>query len=203
MDAYPKSHLKMAVLAGITLAVLLTALPARESPQDAAEPISLAIRDNEAVPAPAPMPADAPESPTVAASPSDANWQRFKTRRGDSLSALFERAGLSPQDLHAVMQAGGDARDLRDILPGKTVAMQIDTKGNLEALKYKASPVRDLLVTRTDSGSYQADWQAIEPKILLSWATGAITADQPSLYQAAKRAGLSDKMIMNLADIFQ
>lgn len=204
MEAYPKSYLKTALLMGITLLIMLTALTARESPRGPDVPISLAV--DPPLTTPIAAPAAAPASPSPASPARTAGnglaWRAFQTRPGDSLSTVFSRAGLSARDLQGVMHAGKQVATLKHIKPGERIAMQIDATGNLQALRYHDSAVRNLLVVRQGQG-YRAKWQAIQPQILIGYATGAITPATPTLYQAAKGAGLPDSLVMKLANIFQ
>lgn len=189
----------------IALVVVLTALPARESPKGADKPVSLAV---------IPPPVMAPDDPVTVEHTSPAppprlaratpvrTWQKFHIHRGDTLSAVFARAGLTPQDLHAVMHSGKPARSLRTIMPGKTINMAIDGEGNLTELRYRVGAVRDLVINRHSDG-FASHWQSIKPTTIDHYATGSITASRPSLYLAARHAHLPDGVIMQLADIFQ
>lgn len=213
MDAYPSSHVKMALLLAISLVILIVALPAHETPRGGDDPVSLAINEAEATPAAAetePQAATPGDVVAPAATPAnevspeaDLKWQDFSVRAGDSMSTLFHRAGLSPGSLHAVMTSGGDAGALRNIRPGHNVAMKIDDDGALIALRYDESPLKNLLVSRTGDNAYKAQWHNVKPEVLISYATGTISDETPSLFLAAKKAGLSDNITMKLANIFQ
>ena len=54
MDAYPKTHLKIALALACSLLVVITALPAREKPEMASIPVSLSIQPEERQPAAVP-----------------------------------------------------------------------------------------------------------------------------------------------------
>lgn len=203
MDIYPKSHLKTALLMAIILVVVLVALPARESPIDTGSLVSLSINAAAVIPLtePSAIEAQAQSQPALI-EPRQHAWRKVKIRKGDSLSTVFHKAGLSPRDLYQVMHADKSVAVLKSIAPGKTIDMDIDANGDLQALRYRAGTLRDLVIVRHGQ-TYDADWRVITPAVLVTSASGAITSAQPSLYLAAKKAGLPDGIIIQLANIFQ
>ena len=208
MDRYPKNHLKTAVAAAFCFLVFISALPAKENSDTSRIPVSLSIKPDETLSnASAEIPAVAtPEVEaafTESASPAlKDEWLRISIRKGDSLAAIFNRAGLSPKDLHDIMSLGSEVKSLKKILPKKEVKFKIDDAGKLAALNYAESPVRSLQIVREDDG-YRAEWLTAETETIISYKTASITADKPSLYHAGKAAGLSDNMIMKLSNVFQ
>lgn len=128
----------------------------------------------------------------------DENWLSAAVRRGDNLSSIFNRHGVSAQDLGQVMALGGDTRALKKIFPGTEVRLQISDDGRLNALVYPIGDARELRVERTDAGFTATTIEhEIEKRIVQ--ASGEI---HDSLFMAANRAGLSDNLIMELASIF-
>lgn len=193
----------------IMLVVMLIALPARESPKGTDKPVSLAI--NMSVPLPPvtqllqhikdTKPSKFALALAAAAHPK-LIWHHYQVKPGDSVSSIFSRAGLTAQDVYAVMHAGKMTAVLRTITPGKTIDIELNDKGRLEKLRYRTSPRRRLVIDR-DGDAFQASWKQITPKPLVAYASGSITDAYPSLYLAAREAGLPDRVIMQLANIFQ
>jgi murein DD-endopeptidase MepM/ murein hydrolase activator NlpD len=130
----------------------------------------------------------------------DANiWQTVTVQKGDNLSALFSRYGLSGQELHKVTLEPLAKNNLRNLLPGETLELRIDQKQqSLTELKYAFDMGRTLHLQREDGG-YNA--QIIEPEIehRTRQATGTI---EGSLFASAQNVGISDRTTMELASIF-
>ena len=138
MDKYPKNHLKAAIAAAFCFLIFITALPAKENSDTSRIPVSLSIKPNEtlsetsaeiqptAVSKSPEVESPAPTSPIV-----EDEWVRITIRKGDSLAAIFNRAGLSPKDLHEIMSLGKDVKSLKKILPSKEVKFKIDETGAL------------------------------------------------------------------------
>jgi len=125
-------------------------------------------------------------------------------RSGDSLSGIFTKAGLSATDLHNLMQLGPDVAILGKLLPGQSLRLSSDQRGKLLGLQYQESALRMLTVERIkNTGQFKANWNELQPEILISYKTAKISKANPSLYHAGKAAGISDNLIMQLSDVFQ
>jgi murein DD-endopeptidase MepM/ murein hydrolase activator NlpD len=127
----------------------------------------------------------------------EAGWESVIVRSGDSLSAIFTRAGLSPRTLHGVMNAGEAARSLRRIFPGDEISFLI-ADGELLAMRYAVDESTTLHVERNGE-RYASSLLAKPLETRLTHARAVINS---SLFLAGKEAGLSDRLIMELAGIF-
>ncbi|VAW67831.1 Peptidase, M23/M37 family, partial [hydrothermal vent metagenome] len=125
-------------------------------------------------------------------------WQALTVKRGDSLSQLFEKAKIKPTQLHELMQLGTSTADLRRIHPGDTINVISDEKGQLIALNYQIDTIRYLFVERTD-GQLIANIHKHEIEVRTAYASGQIVS---SLFLASEKAGLSQNLTMELANIF-
>jgi murein DD-endopeptidase MepM/ murein hydrolase activator NlpD len=201
MDAYPKTHLKMALAIACSLLVVITALPAREKPEMARIPVSLSIQPEELRPTKVPLAID---TSVEEVEPEQHNTRHTSVviKHGDSLSAIFNRAGLPASELQRVMELGKPVAILKKIIPGKTLFFEIGHQGQLLSLNYEENPLKHLVVMR-NGDSFKAYWQEAEAETIVSFGTAAITESHPSLYQAGKAAGLSDALIMKLSYVFQ
>lgn len=124
-------------------------------------------------------------------------WQTVTVRAGDSLSLIFDRLKLSPQQLHAVVETDKANKILSNLHPKQQLHLQIE-ESRLQAIKYIISPEKTLLITR--HGEIFNSHVIEHPvEIRLTHATGEI---ENSLFQAGRNAGLSDNIIMELANIF-
>ncbi len=204
MDAYPKSHLKAAIILTVAFIIIFTALPSKEATMLKSEPVSLEITTVDTAPVlqataePVPAPVEAEPEPVV----EKTHWQTVTVRSGDNMSRIFQRAGLSARTLHDIMNLGPDVQRLRKIMPGEQLQIETRADGSLQQLRYEQSALRTLIIDREGEG-YIAQWEEVEPEVIVAFATADISADAPSLYHAGKRAGLSDNIIMKLSYIFQ
>lgn len=144
---------------------------------------------------------DSSETPAnvVEEQSSELPWQTVTVRTGDSLSLIFDRLHLSPQQLHAIVEADKKNRILTSLRPKQQLQFQIEQETNrLQAIKCIVSPEKSLLVTRDDD-EFRSHIIEHPVEIRLTHANGEI---ESSLYQAGQNAGLSDNIIMELANIF-
>ncbi|VAW69812.1 Peptidase, M23/M37 family [hydrothermal vent metagenome] len=128
----------------------------------------------------------------------DPAWQTLKVKSGDSMSALFDKAKIKPDQLHALMQLGEDTAHLRRIHPGDTIKVISNDEGMLIALNYPIDTIRYLHVERIDD-QFIANIHEHEIEIRTAYASGEI---KHSLFLSSEKAGLSQNMTMELANIF-
>jgi len=136
------------------------------------------------------------ETPTAAQDP--AQWDSTTVRRGDSMAAIFSRLKLSPSDLHRIMALGKPTATLKHILPGQHIKVRTDDQHGLQELVYRIDKVHSLQVLR-DTNGFQANHLARKPEVRVNRAAAVIDS---SLFAAAQKAGLSQRLIMELANIF-
>lgn len=117
--------------------------------------------------------------------------------RGDSLDRLFRRNDLSISDLSGIMKPDLSRKHLKIVRPGDEILVVHDG-GNVLELRRELDFSRSLLVSRTDDG-FEADIALHEIVSREVQAKGEISS---SLFEAAADAGISDRVIMNLAGIF-
>jgi len=125
-------------------------------------------------------------------------WQILTVGPGDSLSALFSRAGLRAGDLHALINSSKDAKALTRIHPGETIHYRIDAEKRLLGMKYQLNENNMLLLERQGS-TFKASQESLPSRVVLRESQGIINS---SLFMAGKDAGLEDRLIMELAGIF-
>lgn len=124
-------------------------------------------------------------------------WQTATVKSGDSLSRLFDRNNLSPQELYKVTSNKTAAKQFKRLYPGNEIKLRID-ENKLTELSYEFDLGKSLHMVRVD-GSFDAE--IIERP--LEYRTAQTTATiNDSLFLSAQAAGLSDKLTMELAGIF-
>ncbi|MCF6435409.1 peptidoglycan DD-metalloendopeptidase family protein [Pseudoalteromonas sp. MMG022] len=122
-----------------------------------------------------------------------------EVKSGDSLAVIFKRAGFSAQTLHQVVNTNEETRKLTKIHPGEVLSFATDDKGQLAQLKYVLSKTDTLFVTLNDESQYETAIQSKEIETIAKAAGGEITS---SFWTAGITSGLSERQIMNFADIF-
>ncbi len=125
-------------------------------------------------------------------------WAEQAVKSGDNLSLIFKRAGYNDGDLHRVISQSADGKSLGRIFPGQTIAFQADESGALAAVRHDKSPLETVTYRRGISG-FDSQVRTRTPEVRETWAAGEITS---SLFMAGQEAGLSQNMIMQLANIF-
>ena len=118
-------------------------------------------------------------------------------RRGDSLDRLFRRHNLSAADLAAIMQDDLAKKHLRLVKPGDEIVV-LHRDGRISELSREINFDSSLKVGR-EEGGFSAGMVKHAISVRQIEAKGRITS---SLYMAAADAGVSDRTIMNLTDIF-
>lgn len=128
----------------------------------------------------------------------DGDWTSVTVRPGQSLDAIFRQQGFSIALLHRILELNGDTRGLTRIRPGDVFDFRADGAGEMAEMRYPVDESRYLLV-RHLNGELFADVQHREILAEVAETEGVIDS---SLFVAGKRAGLSDAMVMKLANIF-
>lgn len=122
-----------------------------------------------------------------------------QVKNGDNLAIIFKRAGFSAQTLHKLINTNAETRKLTKIHPGEILSFATSENGDLAQLRYVISKTDTLFVTLNDEGNYDTSIDSKEIETLTKTAGGEISS---SFWTSAIAAGLSERQIMNFADIF-
>jgi len=114
--------------------------------------------------------------------------------RGDTLSSLFQRLGVAPEDLRPLLRASA----LRFLRPGRTVSAELGADGELLWLSFLTAREMQMIVERADDG-FRAREVAAALRTEVMLRAGAI---ESSLFAAADAAGVPDAVALQIADIF-
>jgi murein DD-endopeptidase MepM/ murein hydrolase activator NlpD len=125
-------------------------------------------------------------------------WTTVTVKSGDSLSTLFQRIGLSAQDVYKVDKATNKSNSLRTLFPGDTLDFVIED-GQLQKVRHIKSALEHTLITRQEAGHFAAETITRKPEIGTRFVQSVISN---SLFVDGQRAGLSQKKLMQLASIF-
>lgn len=118
---------------------------------------------------------------------------------GESLSVIFSKLGISKLDLHNIVNSDDHlGKQFAAITPGKTLRFESTHDGELQQLSYPKNPIETLIAKRygetfqVEQLTKDVDYQIVN----------AQTYIQSSLFLDGKKSGLSDKLIMELTNIF-
>ncbi len=127
----------------------------------------------------------------------DAAWLEHRIRPGESFYKIMRTMGFGPGTVQSVMDAGKQARPLMDLRPGQVLRASAPD-GELQALDLEIDALNRLEIRRDDDG-YFAQLQTRPTETTQNQAAGVIDS---SLYLSAQQAGLSDRLILELAEMF-
>ena len=125
-------------------------------------------------------------------------WADFTVHRGDTLSAIFQRAGLGPAEVRELIALGGHASDLISLRPGESIRIQRNVDGRLEGLDYALGPLDTWQVRRSASG-LTARVRHLEPERSPVIASGTVNH---SLSRAMERADLPAEIAAQVVHVF-
>lgn len=140
----------------------------------------------------------APDDGSVPADPPTA-WQTVKVKYGDNLSLIFDRLGISPQLLYDILSAGDDTASLKQIHPGQLIKVKLGEASQLLELMYDMDPLHSLHIWQEGLDGFKSAVIERPVEHHTARAAGVISS---SLFESAQRAGLSDRLTMELASIF-
>ncbi|MFK8012887.1 MAG: peptidoglycan DD-metalloendopeptidase family protein [Marinicellaceae bacterium] len=145
-----------------------------------------------------------PEQPlvnfTALSSEENIKWQEISIEKGQSLSSIFKDLKLSQTLLYNIIHLNDDAKQLTKIYPGAIISFSLTDDGEFSQLKYKLSESDELFVKNNLINKQLSTNIVSHPtEVNIQTANGIITG---SLFNAGKKSGLTDAMVMKLASIF-
>jgi murein DD-endopeptidase MepM/ murein hydrolase activator NlpD len=134
--------------------------------------------------------------PVIPAEP-DFDTLTLKVSRGDTMEKLFRKNNLNIGNLMTIAQLEEARQLFRSIKPGDVFEVEHD-EGEIVSLYSKLDLTSGLKIGKQDDG-FTAQLIEYPIEVRKRSAYGVI---ESSLYESAANAGLSDKVIMNIAGIF-
>lgn len=117
---------------------------------------------------------------------------------GDTLSTVFAKVGLPQTAMQAVLASGKEAKQLTRLKVGQRLEFELDEQSELVRLRSPMSKLEAMELERSDSG-FVIKKEKLKPDVHQTYAYGEI---ESSLFLAAKRAGLTHNLTMDLANVF-
>lgn len=134
------------------------------------------------------------ELPVVEDKPAE---DRHIIKSGDSLSLIFDKLHLGPQQVFKIISVGKPVAILKRLTPGNE--MRITHKdGEVLSLEYEIDLLNTLKVSLNDD-KYVAETLKTRLDTTVSMRSGVIS---DSLFLSAQRAGLSDNLTMQLVHLY-
>lgn len=125
-------------------------------------------------------------------------WLVHTVQPGETLGQIFSHHGLSSADLKDVLGSGEAARELKALTPGHVLKLRTKNNGQLKKLVYRQTPAQSIVVARSKKGvTSKVSEKRVDRELT---RVGGIINN--SLFYDGKRAGLTDKLIIQLANIF-
>lgn len=184
---FPRTHLLLAmVLLGGVIIIALQPERSR-APEQAAKTIELPARTS-----PTPSPAKQP------APPQGPQWQTLTVKPGDSLSALLHPVGVGAGQVYALLKSDDKLDRLTKLKPGEQLEVLVTDDGALRGVRYNPSKVETLTAKLTGAG-WTVRLSQREYQKQTRFAQAEIT---DSLFLAGAAAGISDRLTMQLAELF-
>lgn len=139
---------------------------------------------------------------TITTTDKNLDWKEVEIVSGDNLSRIFPRLGLTASDVFTVAQTE-DAKPLLNLKPGQLLRVGLEPAEdsnslNLIALELQLDPIKTLALSAVDNG-FVAETHEREIEKRQQIVGGEI---QSSLFLDGQKAGMSDKLIMEMAHIF-
>jgi len=101
-----------------------------------------------------------------------ADWLHLEVKKGDNLSTLFSRAGLSAQEVLKISNATSDARTFVRMIPGETLSLKINAKKISEIEYWITADTYIHILKSSDSDQFDIAQRTInevkEPKVVSS-----------------------------------
>jgi murein DD-endopeptidase MepM/ murein hydrolase activator NlpD len=118
--------------------------------------------------------------------------------RGDTVAGLLQRLNVNDPEALQFLRTSPTARTLLNLKPGRTVQVEVDGDGELQALRYFHS-ASSIFEVKRGAGQFYAVDRALTAAPRIASRTGVIAL---SLFGATDVAGVPDAVAMQLARVF-
>jgi murein DD-endopeptidase MepM/ murein hydrolase activator NlpD len=215
---YPKSHLLAASGVAALLSLALLVFPSREVEakktfldlrlDTAAELAAVSEQPLVSLSVERPFaPTETPIAPELqslqlkeaeAATEAEPSSKEVVVANGDTLSTVFAKVGLPQATVHDVLASSNEAKQFARLKVGQRLEFELDDQGNLARLRSQLNKLESVELERSGT-KYVFKKEQVKPDVSTAYAYGRI---ESSLFLAAKRAGLSHNLTMDLANVF-
>ncbi|EGM69052.1 peptidase, M23/M37 family [Shewanella sp. HN-41] len=81
--------------------------------------------------------------------------EHFNVKNGDTLAAVFDRAGLTSKDVYEITQLPLAKQNLLKIMPGEEIVISKDAKGDLTEVRYRINAISTLVITKNQEQYFE------------------------------------------------
>lgn len=138
--------------------------------------------------------------PAPEAKPEPAKFKviNHEIKSGENLAMIFTKLDLDKKTLHQIINTNDTGKEFANLAIGKILQIKTTQTGELMQLVYEKNAIDTLIATRQDD-AFTVEKQS---KNIEHRTASAQAVIHSSLFLDGKVAGLSDKVIMEMADIF-
>ncbi|PTA49538.1 peptidase M23 [Shewanella morhuae] len=124
--------------------------------------------------------------------------EHFNVKNGDTLAAVFNRAGLTSKDVYEITQLPLAKQNLLKIMPGEEIVISKDINGNLTEVRYRVNAISTLVITKNQD-QYLEKISEKDVEIRSHFTSANIKSN---FWSAAVDAGMTANQIMQLSTVF-
>jgi murein DD-endopeptidase MepM/ murein hydrolase activator NlpD len=204
-EAAPRRSARRAVLVASLCVILLAAVATREGVAKRRSAVPTADLPSELAAALDTTSATAFEEAVQSAladplpAPQASEWLTIEVGRGQTLSEIFEAHGLGFSEAIAVVKLSSDAARLKNLRAGDKLLLRKTPEDHLEELRFELDEANTLHVRRTPDDTLEAITIAAALERRQTQVAGLI---ENSLFLDGQRAGLSNRLLMQMAELF-
>lgn len=129
----------------------------------------------------------------------EAKWESMLIAKGDSLSGIFNRLGLPPEDAVA-LASGKNAKSLNYLNVGNRLGVKISNDNEFSGLTYQINRIKTLQIEKLSSGEIVSSIEELQPKTRIRDVTAPI---QHNLSTTADRLNIPKRIISKLSGVFR
>ncbi len=203
---YPKRHLLAASGIAALLCLTLLVYPSREVEAkktfinieleaQSLEEVTEPLEDSESI-----------ETQTLTSVASEAETEAFEYKKdltvksGETLSVLFEHAGLGNSLLHSILSSSKEAKRFTQLKVGQTVSFEFDENKQLKTLSSQINTLESIhLEKQADSENFVFRKDVAQTQTREKYAQGSI---EGALFAATKKANVPYGLALDMANIF-
>lgn len=203
---YPKRHLLAASGIAALLCLTLLVYPSREVEAkktfinieleaQSLEEVTELLENSESI-----------ETQALTSVASEAETEAFEYKKhltvksGETLSVLFERAGLGNSLLHSILSSSKEAKRFTQLKVGQTVSFEFDENKQLKTLSSQINTLESIhLEKQADNENFVFRKDVAQTQTREKYAQGSI---EGALFAATKKANVPYGLALDMANIF-
>lgn len=195
---FPRTHLIAAGVAALALVGIGAMSGEKSEPRRHALPIKLAqapaVAGDEITNA-----VEAEATPIDILPATELRSVEQTVRSGDTLSTLFDRAGQPIETMYQVLGSSKEAKKLARLNIGETLVFHVDQEDRLQKLVRQHNRLESTAFNRKGDDTFEMSKHQLDPDTQLAYREAVI---ENSLFVSGIEAGLTNGMLMEIADIF-